>query len=105
MAAPTRNNNDNHAWTWFTDRVLPSLFVALCLALGGGMWMTYQTVLTLTYSMESNTREIEALRARISHVETSMVSKTELLETLKRVEQQLEIMMLRAGQRAPRVVE
>jgi hypothetical protein len=102
---PAQQKNDSHPWAWFTDRVLPSLFVGLCMALSGGMWMTYKSVLTLTYSMESNTREIEAIRARVSHVETSMVSKTEMLETLKRVEQQLEIMMLRAGHRPPRISE
>lgn len=105
MAAPN-TKNDDHAWTWFTDRVLPALFVALCMALSGGMWMTYRTVLTLTHTMESQSREIEALRARISHVETSLVTKSDLLETMKRVEQQLEIMMLRAGMRtSPRVSE
>jgi type II secretory pathway component PulJ len=102
MAAPQKND---HPWEWFTDRVLPSLFVALCLALGGGMWMTYQSVVNIGHILDRQQREIEALRARISHVETSLVTKSDLLETMKRVEQQLEIMMLRAGMRPTRITE
>lgn len=104
MPVPQKNDN-RHPWSWFTDKVLPSLFVSLCLALGGGMWMTYRSVLDIGHKMENQQREIEALRARISHVETSLVTKNDLLETMKRVEQQLEIMMLRAGMRPPRIVE
>jgi type II secretory pathway component PulJ len=102
MDAPQKNE---HPWEWFTDRVLHSLIVALCLALGGGMWMTYQSVVNIGHILDRQQREIEALRARISHVETSLVTKSDLLETMKRVEQQLEIMMLRAGMRPMRITE
>lgn len=88
---------DKHPWTQFTDRVLPPLFVALCVALTGGMWATYKTVDRLAISIESQQRDIEDVRTRIAAVESSLVTKNDMLETMKRVEQQLEIMMLRAG--------
>ena len=89
----------DHRWQWFTDKVLPQLFVALVLAVSGGMWLTYKTVITMVNQMESQQREIEVIKNRLSNVESNLVTKTEMLETLKRVEQQLEIMMLRAGVR------
>ena len=104
MAGP-QNNDNRHPWTWFIDKVLPPLFVAIALALGGGMWATYQSVQRIGHILDMQQREIDGLRDRLSHVESSLVTKSELLETMKRVEQQLEIMMLRAGLRAPRIVE
>jgi flagellar biosynthesis/type III secretory pathway chaperone len=42
-------------------------------------------------------REIEEVKTDIRQLREVTVQKAELLETMKRVEQQLEIMMLRAG--------
>jgi len=102
---PTPPVKNMHPWTWFTDKVLPPLFVALVLAIAGGMWAVYKTVDRVAVAVESQQRDIDALRARITAVESSLVTKSELLETLKRVEQQLEIMMLRAGIRPMRRAE
>jgi hypothetical protein len=88
---------NEHQWHRFTDKVLPQLFVALVLAVSGGMWMTYTTVNSMVVRMETHQKEIDSIKARLDNVESKMVTKNELLETLKRVEQQLEIMMLRAG--------
>lgn len=99
MATAPPKNTD-HRWQWFTDKVLPQLFVALVLAVSGGMWFTYMTVSTLVNKIDNQQREIELIKTRLSNVESNVVTKSELLETLKRVEQQLEIMMLRAGIRS-----
>jgi hypothetical protein len=96
MAPPKSTDN---RWQWFTDKVLPQLFVALVLAVSGGMWLTYTTVNTMVARLENQQREIDALKADMSYVKANMVIRSEQLETLKRVEQQLEIMMLRAGLR------
>jgi hypothetical protein len=88
---------ESHRWTWFADKVLPQLFVALVLAVSGGLWMTYATVHTMVTKLDSQQKDIDALKNRMANVEANIVTKTEMLETLKRVEQQLEIMMLRAG--------
>ena len=100
MAPPAKP----HPWAWFTDKVLPPLFVALCLAIAGGMWATYKSVDKLAISVESLQRENDSIRGRIANLESSSLTKTEMLETLKRVEQQLEIMMLRAGIRPDRKI-
>lgn len=94
---PPNKNNTDHRWQWFTDKVLPQLFVALVLAVSGGLWLTYTTVHTLVNKIEGQQRDIDRLKTRMDTVESTLVTKTEMLETLKRVEQQLEIMMLRAG--------
>lgn len=91
------NKSTDHRWQWFTDKVLPQLFVALVLAVSGGMWLTYTTVNTMVSRLESQQRDIDTLKHDVSNIKANLVTKTEMLETLKRVEQQLEIMMLRAG--------
>jgi hypothetical protein len=93
-----------HPWVWFTDKVLPSLFIALFLTLSGGMWATYKTVDKLAVSIESQQRDIDAIKSRVNNIESALVTKQELLETMKRVEQQLEIMMLRAGMKPDRKI-
>lgn len=94
---PVAKNSENHRWQWFTDKVLPQLFVALVLAVSGGMWLTYTTVNTMVSRLENQQRDIDTLKNDVSNIKSNLVTKTEMLETLKRVEQQLEIMMLRAG--------
>jgi len=101
---PPNKSTDNR-WQWFTDKVLPQLFVALVLAVSGGMWLTYTTVNTMVSKLENQQKDIDLLKQRMNNVEATLVTKTELLETLKRVEQQLEIMMLRAGVRPVKVTE
>lgn len=86
-----------HPWSWFTDHVLPSLFVAVSLAVGGAAWWTHQTVGTLVNTLQIHQKQIEQLQVDIGNLRSASVSRVELVETLKRVEQQLEIMMLRAG--------
>jgi hypothetical protein len=102
MAQP---RNPEHRWQWFTDKVLPQLFVALVMAVSGGMWLTYTTVNTMVSKLENQQKDIDLLKHRMTNIESTLVTKTELLETLKRVEQQLEIMMLRAGVRPVKVTE
>lgn len=93
---PPQKSTD-HRWQWFTDKVLPQLFVALVLAVSGGMWLTYTTVNTMVSRLENQQRDIDMLKTDVANIKANLVTKTEMLETLKRVEQQLEIMMLRAG--------
>lgn len=94
---PPRNNNGPHPWTWFTDKVLPSLFVATAMAVSGSAWFTYRTVIEVANEQVVMKREIEEVKSDIRQLREVTVQKSELLETMKRVEQQLEIMMLRAG--------
>lgn len=80
-------------WNWFTEKVLPGLFLAVAVFMGGTAFAMWRTVEELSYKM--NSQEV-----RINKIEVEMkelVKRTELLETLKRVEQQLQIVLLQAG--------
>jgi len=100
---PAAKLSTEHRWQWFLDKVLPQLFVALVLAVSGGMWLTYTTVNAMVSKMDNQQREIDSLQADMAYVKANMVTTTQQLETMKRIEQQLEIMMLRAGIRPGRM--
>lgn len=91
------NKSTDHRWQWFTDKVLPQLFVALVLAVSGGMWLTYTTVNTMVSRLENQQQEIIDLKADVAYVKATMVTKDEQLSTMKRIELYLDNMMLRAG--------
>lgn len=86
-----------HPWAWFTDKVLPPVFAALTLSTIGAAFATYQSVQALTSKIESTDKKVIQLEARIESVQSQAVSRSELLETMKRVELQLELMMAKAG--------
>ncbi len=94
MAAPR-----NDSWHWFTDKVLPSLFVLLASAVCAVLWANYNAVQTLASKQELHAREIENLRTEVVAIKAAYMTRMEVLETVKRIEQQLEIQMLRAGMR------
>lgn len=79
--------------------------MALVLAVSGGMWFTYQNVNTMISRMEGQQKEIDVLKTDVANIKSNLVTKTELLETMKRVEQQLEIMMLRSKLNPVKVTE
>ena len=93
MNAPKHDNG----WSWFTDRVLPGLFVALALAVAGVQWTMYNAISSITNKVENLEKKQIELEGEIKSVRMASVTRSELLETLKRVEQQLEIVLLRAG--------
>lgn len=86
-----------HPWAWFSEKVLPSLFIALSVAVGGSLWANYNAVRDLTSEVRYHDRQIAELKAEIVAVKENSITRAESLETLKRVEQQLEIVLLRAG--------
>lgn len=90
-------DNTPHPWNWFRDKVLPSIFTAVSIAVLAASWQTYTTVNSLTMQFETTAARIEKLENRLDHLQRTTVTQDQLLETLERVEQQLEIMMLRAG--------
>lgn len=94
MAAPR-----NDSWHWFTDKVLPSLFVLLASAVCAVLWANYNAVQMLASKQELQSRDIEQLRSEMVAIKAGYMTRMEVLETVKRIEQQLEIQMLRAGMR------
>jgi hypothetical protein len=80
-------------WEWFTEKVLPGLFLTVAVSVGGTSFAIWQSVTELTNAVKDHEKRIE--RIEIQHQQ--LVTRTELLETLKRVEQQMQIMLLQAG--------
>ena len=92
-----------HPWVWFSDKVLPPLIVAMCLSMCTAAWWISQTVNSLVNNVRDQQVQIDRIELRVSNLESNSVTRNEMLETLKRVEQQLEIVLLRSGVKAPRV--
>jgi hypothetical protein len=96
---------------WAT-KIIPPLIVAAVIAICSGAWVTYTAVEKITNKVVDHDRQIHDLkirqendialiRAQIASVEANSVRRTELLEMLKRIEQQLEIALLRSGVKVP----
>jgi len=91
---PTKSSSP---WPWFTDKVLPPVFAALSIgAITSGI-ATYQSVQGLTSKIEQTDKEVAQLKARLDSVAAHSITRAEMLETMKRVELQLELMMARAN--------
>jgi hypothetical protein len=86
----------NVSWRWFTEKVLPGLFLLIASLVIGGTWSIYRTVSELSAAVQSHQKDITLLQISVKELQVNSVTRSELLETVKRVEQQLEIMMLRA---------
>jgi hypothetical protein len=83
-------------WVWFVDKVLPGLLIALTVSIIATSIAIWQTVTKITAVLENHDQQITSLRRDIAVVREQAVMRSELLETLKRVEQQLQITMLEA---------
>lgn len=83
-------------WSWFVERVLPGLFVAITLSVVATSVAIWQSVARITQSLEDHESKIADLRQEVKVVREQAVMRSELLETLKRVEQQLQIALLEA---------
>ena len=86
----------NVSWRWFTEKVLPGLFLFTATSVIVGAFSIYRTVSDLSAAVQSHQKDITLLQISVKELQANSVTRSELLETMKRVEQQLEIMMLRA---------
>lgn len=85
------------SWTmFFIERWFMPLFLAGSIALAGGAFTLWMTVHDLTGAVRVNTDDIKQLQGELNAIRTNSITRSELLEILKRVEQQLEIMTLKA---------
>lgn len=80
-------------WRWFTEKVLPGLFLTVAVTMGGTAFVMWRTVDKLSYQINNQETRLNKLEVQIAN----SVTRNELLETLKRVEQQLQIVLLQAG--------
>lgn len=90
---PPAKQPQNGPWEWFTEKVLPGLFLAVALAVGTSSMAIYQSVTEISNTVRSHEQQLIKLEARTA----DLVTRTELLETLKRVEQQMQIVLLQSG--------
>ena len=80
-------------WEWFTEKVLPGLFLTVAVSVGGTSFAVWQSVSELTSTVKHHKDRLDKLEIQTQQ----LVTRTELLETLKRVEQQMQIMLLQSG--------
>lgn len=107
--APINRRNDDFNKThpfWaainaLAVKVMPPLIVGCVMVVTAGAWATYTSVNKLTDKVALHEKELESLKLKIEYIEANSIKRTELLEILKRVEQQLEIALLRSGVKVP----
>ena len=80
----------------FLEKYVIPLFVVGSIALCTGAITIWVSVRDLTSQVRQNTDDIKALQTDMGSLRANAVLRPELLETLKRVEQQLEIILLKA---------
>ena len=80
-------------WEWFTEKVLPGLFLSVAVSVAATSFAIWQSVSELTSTVKSHEKRLDRLEVQAQQ----LVTRTELLETLKRVEQQLQIVLLQSG--------
>ena len=100
MMPPNQRKTDSSGWSWFNEKVLPPLIVALCIAVSGALWATYNAVQQITGTVSQHEREIQNIKAEQSAMHANLVSREELGGLLKRVELVLDNLLLRAGVKA-----
>jgi hypothetical protein len=80
-------------WEWFVEKVLPGLFLAVAVGVGGASFAVWKGVSELTSSVKDHEKRLEKIEVQ----QQNLVTRAELLETLKRVEQQMQIVLLQSG--------
>jgi hypothetical protein len=96
----------------WANKIIPPLIVAAVIAISGGAWATYMAVEKITNKVTDHEQRLHdmkikyendmaLLRSQVATVELNSIKRAELLEILKRVEQQLEIALLRSGVKVP----
>lgn len=92
-----QRNSNTISWTMiFVEKYFLPIFTAGSIALCVGAFTLWMTVHDLTGAVRVNTDDIKQLQGELNAIRTNSITRSELLEILKRVEQQLEIMTLKA---------
>lgn len=102
QAVRNRRVSDHSVVAYIKDRILPPLLVAFIVSsvgIGTAAYRKLDQVSSEIAAQSSRTTALESrqsqLEADLSAVKQSYVTRAEILETVKRVEQNQEIMMLR----------
>ena len=86
----------SNPWNWFVEKVLPPLFILVATSVGGSSLAIWKNVNDLSIAVSVQEKDIQLLKVSVKELQLQSVTRPELLETMKRIEQQLEIMMLRS---------
>jgi len=78
------------------EKYIIPLLLGITMMIVSGAIALWVSVKDLTSVVNQHDQEIKTIRQELHDARTSLVTRSELLETLKRVEQQLEIVMLKA---------
>ena len=95
----TRDTNKAGPFADFAAKVLPSLFVATAMSMGSAAWAIYKAVQNVTNRVEQHELELIMLRNEISAIKAAQATRSDLQETVRRIEAQMELMILRSGGR------
>jgi hypothetical protein len=87
---------EKNPWNWFVEKILPPLFILVATSVGGSSLAIWKNVNELSIAVATQERDIQLLKIGLKELQLQSVSRSELLETMKRVEQQLEIIMLKS---------
>lgn len=94
-------------WKWFLDNILPAALVSTSGAILTSAYLINQSVTNLTFIVDLHSQQIKELKLmdneiklEIKTLRDAAAHKTELIAVLRRVEEQIEIAMLRAGIKA-----
>jgi hypothetical protein len=96
MKVTMQRKDDDHPVILFLGRWFMQILVAITIAFCAGSFSLFLTVRDLTGAVKNNTEDIKGIQTELNAIRTNSVTRSELLEILKRVEQQLEIMTLKA---------
>ena len=91
-----QKRDDDHPVTLFLGRWFMQILVVITIGFCTGSASLFLTVRDLTGAVKVNTEDIKSIQAELNAIRTNSITRSELLEILKRVEQQLEIMTLKA---------
>jgi len=87
---------DFQFWSWVTERIVPTLLIALCL----GVFRVYTQIVRLVDAHETTRAQLAEVKSEVAYIKEHYMKRLELLEILKRVEQQLEIVILKSEKRS-----
>lgn len=96
MKALMTKRDDDHPVILFLGRWFMQILVVITIAFCTGSASLFLTVRDLTGAVKMNTEDIKSIQSELNTIRTNSITRSELLEILKRVEQQLEIMTLKA---------
>lgn len=87
-------------WEIFREKVLPPLFTAATISVFAAAYSVSKSVDKLTYSVDQHTQQLADVRQEMLQIKSQYATRLEMLELLKRVELQLNLMLAQQNNKA-----